>query len=593
MRGNRLGVGLLWAGLAGLGAASAASAAPAPCAEITAACESAGFTPGDARGGNGLKLDCVDPIMQGTPQPRRARLPLPAVDPQVVAACKAGDPKFGAAKSAAAPAVAAPTVAAPSAPVVPAAPTVPTMVPPLPPGAKRPNIVFVLTDDLAWNLVQYMPHVLQMQKDGVTFANYFVTDSLCCPSRSSIFTGRYPHDTGVFTNGHDDGGYLVFRNRGNEQVTFAKALAAAGYRTAMLGKYLNGYEPRQHPPAPGWTSWAVAGAAYREFKYALNEDGKVVRFGDSPGDYLTDVLSGIATRFVKQAAGAPFLIEIATFAPHAPYIPAPRDADALPGLAAPRTPAFDVAPDTSMPDWVRKLPALTGADKAAIDKAYRMRAQSVLAVDAMIGQLQAAVAASGQAQNTYFVFSSDNGLHMGEHRMMPGKMTPYDMDIHVPLIVTGPGIPAGRRVEEVTENVDLCPTFAELGFAAAPATVDGRSLVPLLRGESVAEWRSVALIEHHGPHRDPRDPDAPGARSGNPVGYEAIRGRTSVYVEYNDGLKEYHDLAADPYELRNTFAALPAAEKAALHAILAATKECHDARSCWSAQRPAPVVTQK
>ncbi len=423
MRGNRLGVGLLWAGLAGLGAASAASAAPAPCAEITAACESAGFTPGDARGGNGLKLDCVDPIMQGTPQPRRARLPLPAVDPQVVAACKAGDPRFGAAKSAAAPAVAAPTVAAPSAPVVPAAPTVPTMVPPLPPGAKRPNIVFVLTDDLAWNLVQYMPHVLQMQKDGVTFANYFVTDSLCCPSRSSIFTGRYPHDTGVFTNGHDDGGYLVFRNRGNEQVTFAKALAAAGYRTAMLGKYLNGYEPRQHPPAPGWTSWAVAGAAYREFKYALNEDGKVVRFGDSPGDYLTDVLSGIATRFIKQAAGAPFLIEIATFAPHAPYIPAPRDADALPGLAAPRTPAFDVAPDTSMPDWVRKLPALTGADKAAIDKAYRMRAQSVLAVDAMIGQLQAAVAASGQAQNTYFVFSSDNGLHMGEHRMMPGKMT--------------------------------------------------------------------------------------------------------------------------------------------------------------------------
>jgi N-acetylglucosamine-6-sulfatase len=453
---------------------------------------------------------------------------------------------------------------------------------------RRPNIVFVLTDDLSWNLVQYMPHVLKMQKDGVTFTNYFVTDSLCCPSRSSIFTGRYPHDTGVFTNTGKDGGYLVFRDRGNQQATFATALSAAGYRTAMSGKYLNGYLPARHPVAPGWTSWAVAGNGYPEFSYNLNQDGKVVHYGNAPTDYLTDVVSGLGVRFIKQAAGAPFVIEIATFAPHAPYTPAPRDADALPGLRAPRTPAFDAAPDANAPKWLSAHPPLSIADMANIDKDFRKRAQSVLAVDAMIGELQAAVAAIGEENNTYFIFSSDNGYHMGEHRLRPGKMTPYDTDIRVPLVVTGPGVPAGRTVEEIVMNIDLYPTFTELAGAAVPAGVDGRSLVPLLHGQKVTEWRTAALVEHHGPHNDPSDPDAPAARSGNPTTYEAIRMRTSLYVEYADGEKEYHDLSADPYELRNTFSTLSSQELTSLRGMLKAMSGCHGARSCWLAERPMP-----
>ena len=209
----------------------------------------------------------------------------------------------------------------------------------------RPNIVFVLTDDLAMNLVQYMPHVLDMRRDGVTFANYFVTDSLCCPSRSSIFTGRYPHETGIFRNVGPDGGFVAFRNHGYEQATFAIALAAAGYRTAILGKYLNGYGPRLHPPAPGWTMWAVAGDGYPGFNYNLNRDGQVAHYGGAASDYLTDVVGELAVQFIRQAGGTPFMIEIATFAPHAPYTPAPRDAEAFPGLQAPRSPAFNAAPD--------------------------------------------------------------------------------------------------------------------------------------------------------------------------------------------------------------------------------------------------------
>jgi arylsulfatase A-like enzyme len=449
--------------------------------------------------------------------------------------------------------------------------------------AGRPNIVFVLTDDLSWNLVQYMPHVLKMQKDGVTFANFFVTDSLCCPSRSSIFTGRYPHDTGVFRNTGADGGYLAFLNRGHERATFATALSAAGYRTAMLGKYLNGYQPATHPAAPGWTNWAVAGNGYPEFNYSLLQDGQVMHYGRNPADYLTDVLSGLAVRFIRQTPGAPFLIEIATFAPHAPYTPAPRDAEAFPGLRAPRTPAFNAAPDANAPHWLVSHPPLSDADVASIDRDFRKRAQSVLAVDKMIGELQTALAAIGQEKNTYVIFSSDNGYHMGEHRLMPGKMTAFDTDIHVPLIVTGPGVPAGRTVEQITENVDLCPTFTELGGAASPAAVDGRSLVPLLHGHEVAEWRTAALVEHHGPLRDRRDPDAPALGSGNPTTYEAIRTRTSVYVEYADGEKEYHDLVADPDELRNSYSSLSNADRASLHTTLNAIENCHDAKSCWAA----------
>ncbi|HXX39971.1 MAG TPA: sulfatase [bacterium] len=453
---------------------------------------------------------------------------------------------------------------------------------------KRPNIVFILTDDLSMDLVQYMPQVRKMQQEGVTFTNYFVTDSLCCPSRASIFTGRFPHNTGVFKNTGADGGYRVFEARGNQQATFATALQAAGYRTAMLGKYLNGYAPRENQADPGWTFWAVAGAAYKEFNYVLNEDRKIVRYGSEPKDYLTDVISGLAVDFIRRSAGTPFAIEIATFAPHAPYIPAPRHANQFQDLKAPRGPAFDAPPDPSAPKWLKAIPPLAQNTIALIDKYYRMRAQSVLAVDEMIGALRAAVAAIGEQNNTYFVFSSDNGYHMGEHRLRPGKQTAFDTDIHVPLVITGPGVQAGRTVDQIAMNVDLAPTFVELGGATALPDVDGRSLVPLLRGQAPADWRTAALIEHKGPHADPSDPDMNDlyehkGLSGNPTTYEAIRTQTAVYVEYADGEREYYNHVTDANELHNTFASLPESVKRSLHQTASAMKGCRGKMACATA----------
>ncbi|GAA3455075.1 hypothetical protein GCM10018962_69080 [Dactylosporangium matsuzakiense] len=464
----------------------------------------------------------------------------------------------------------------------------------------RPNIVFVLTDDLAINLVQYMPHVRALEHAGVSFTNYTVTDSLCCPSRSSIFTGRFPHDTGVFTNGGDEGGFNLFHTKGEESDTFATSLQRAGYRTAMMGKYLNGYEPagkvagkkrdaQQSPTGagfvpPGWDEWDVAGNGYGEFNYDLNENHAVKHYGKSDTDYLTDVVSGKASAFITASASAhePFLVEVATFAPHGPYTPAPRDAGAFPGLTAPRTPAFDTLP-SDPPAWLAGRQPLTQKEMQTIDTDFRKRAQAVQAVDTMIGDLQATLDKAGVAKNTVVVFSSDNGYHMGEHRLNPGKMTAFDTDVNVPLVMAGPGIAAGVKLDEPAENIDLRPTFESLAGAATPATVDGRSLRPLLGGDRPASWRQVALVEHHGPDNDAADPDLPAPNSGNPTTYSAIRSADYTYVEYAGGTKEYYDRTKDPDELHNTATTLPADTQSKLHATLQAMVACQGQDSCWSA----------
>ncbi|HEX3318040.1 MAG TPA: sulfatase [Solirubrobacteraceae bacterium] len=455
-------------------------------------------------------------------------------------------------------------------------------------GAAAPNIVFVLTDDLAWNLVQYMPHVQELQSRGTTFSRFYVSDSLCCPSRSSIFSGRFPHNTKIFTNKSPDGGFDQFHARGEEGSTWATDLQGAGYRTGMMGKYLNGYLPdglvngaRLYIP-PGWNEWDVAGNGYGEFNYNLNQNGQLVHHGIQPQDYLTDVVGGRAVQFINGAAdaGQPFALEVATFAPHAPYTPAPRNANDFPGLGAPRTPAFDYQ-NTDPPRWLSGHAPLTPPQIGSIDTAFRKRAQSVEAVDQLIGNIEATLQARGLADNTYIVFSSDNGYHMGEHRLLPGKMTAFDSDIRVPLMVAGPGVPAGVTTTRIAQNIDLRPTFAEIAGAPVPRTVDGRSLVQLLHGGTPGTWRTGALVEHHGPDHASGDPDLPRPGSGNPATYAALRTKDAVYVEYRNGEREYYSLARDPNELHNTYRRLGHAARTRLHRQLVALTHCHG-RTCRS-----------
>ncbi len=452
--------------------------------------------------------------------------------------------------------------------------------------ARQPNIVFVLTDDLSTDLVQYLPHVRALQRQGMSFSHYFVVDSLCCPSRSAILTGRYPHNNGVFTNTGSDGGYDAFQRHHDARLSFGPALKRAGYRTAFLGKYLNGYRPAL-PRPDGWDEWDVAGNGYREYDYALNQDGIQVAYGHDPKDYLTDVLSARAGTLIDgyADAGKPFAMEVATFAPHRPATPAPRDRGSFRALRAPRGPAFDHAPVASLP-WLAHFPPLTSRQKQLIDHVYRKRVESAQAVDDLVAHLQARLKANGLADDTYFVFSSDNGFHTGQYGLLPGKQTAFDTDIRVPLVIDGPGVPAGRTVSAMTSSIDLAPTFEALGRASAAGSIDGTSLVPLLRGASPpAEWQRAVLVEHHGPDVTASDPDLQSPRSGNPPSYEAMRTARATYVEYADGTRELYDLATDPRELRNVAGTAVPAALNRLHRVLQALVHCHGAASCQTAGR--------
>jgi arylsulfatase A-like enzyme len=460
----------------------------------------------------------------------------------------------------------------------------------------RPNIVFVLTDDLTWNLIQYMPQVQAMQQQGMTFDRYVVTDSLCCPSRASIFTGRYPHSTGVLKNMGADGGFGAFHPF-EEDSTFATALRRVGYRTGLMGKYLNGYFPfsrvdgaRPYVP-PGWSAWAVGGQAYRGFNYNLavkypGTGARIVHYGNAPEDYLTDVIAGHGRTFIDGAvaAGKPFLLELSTYAPHAPATPAPADAAAFEGLVAPRGPLFDAPALDPAPAWLSPSP-LAPFEIGALDGEFRRRAQSVQAVDRMIGAVRAQLRALGVEQNTYVVFSSDNGYHLGERRLLAGKQTAWDHDVRVPLVVVGPGVPAGSSVDQLAANVDLRPTFQELAGAPVGSRIEGRSLAGFLRGTPPPAWRAMTLVEHRGSYTEPADPDVQGPRQGKPPSYLALRFPDALYIQFESPRfePEYYDLTTDPDERRNLYPTLGLERRAQLASQVELMHACSGSGSCQTA----------
>ena len=458
-------------------------------------------------------------------------------------------------------------------------------------GNGRPNIVFVLTDDLSMDLLRYMPAVKALEHRGVTFTNYFVSDSLCCPSRASIFTGDYPHDTHIWTNDSPTGGFALFDSLDEQIHTFNNVLSHDGYRTAMMGKYLNGY--LTNPTAStainrfiptGWSDWDVAGWGYPEYGYLFNDEGKVSRYGHKPKDYLTSVIAHKGIGFINRSAasGQPFFLELATFSPHTPYTPAPRDLHLFPGLKAPEPPNFDRLP-TGAPRWLADHPKLSERQIRQINEAFRKRAQAVQSVDRMITGVEATLKADRILNNTYIVFSSDNGLHTGEYRLMPGKLTAFDTDIHVPLVIAGPGTKPGTSSNALTENVDLAKTFAAIGGVNNMQN-DGHSLVPLLHGGTPTGWRNALLVEHEGPVTNPADPDIQNRISGNPPSYEAMRTRRFLYVEYDTGEREFYNLQDDPYEMHNIIRKLTGAQRAQLHQDLSTMSNCHTGPACWTAE---------
>jgi len=430
------------------------------------------------------------------------------------------------------------------------------------PKTNRPNILFILTDDLDAELgtANYMPHFQDLLVGrGLTMEDFYVTSPVCCPSRASILRGQYLHNHGVLSNNAPDGGFEKFYYLENESSTLGTWLQAAGYETVLFGKYLNGYpfrENRTYVPV-GWTEWysPAKGQPYVGFDYTLNENGVQVDYRDQKqGEslYLTDVLSRKAVDFINRSAesSAPFFMYLSVFNPHQPAEPATRHAELFPDLTAPRSPSFnegDVS-DKKLGDQFN--PLLAEDQISDLDYLYRRRVQSMQAVDEMIVQLVDVLEETGQLENTYIIFTSDNGFHLGQHRLRAGKGTFYEEDIHIPFVIRGPGIAADTTLNGyLTGNVDIAPTIAELAGVIPPAYVDGRSLVEFFDGRppSPEEWRSAYLLELYG-----RGEEEEGAEGSIPVvGRYGLRTGDYLYIEYPDGGVELYDMKADPYQLEN------------------------------------------
>lgn len=452
----------------------------------------------------------------------------------------------------------------------------------------KPNIIIILADDLDFTLMPYMQNIDQLiAKEGATFTNYFATSPLCCPSRASMFRGQYPHNTNILENSP---GFINFFRNDREAETIATWLHSAGYKTSLLGKYLNGYPVnagKSYVP-PGWTDWHVfmnqydseIGAHYY-YDYELNENGKLVYYGTKPEEYSTDVFRDRSIQFINESveADSPFFLLLSVKPPHGPSLGAPRHLGMYQDLEYPLKPSFQETDLSDKPSTT--LTVARGGDEFDVYDANSLfvkRVQSLQALDELVAQLVQLLEVNGQLENTYIIFTSDNGFHMGEHGLPGGKDYPYEEDIHVPLIVRGPGIQPNMQITAMSANIDIAPTITEMARVKSADFIDGRSLMPFLYPQADAElpWRKALLIETG--YADSET---------NPLVYRGVRTEQFIYVEYKNGELEYYDLIADPYELNNTANDLDPTTLASLHAWLGQLKTCR-AKECHTVEMVVP-----
>lgn len=461
-------------------------------------------------------------------------------------------------------------------------------------GETRPNIVVINLDDLDSRSLDGMPSVrAHLVDEGASFESFIVTQPGCTPSRASLLRGQYGNNHGVLRSSGEFGGFQRFHDLGHEESTVATWLQESGYRTALVGKYLNHYPGDLDPTyvPPGWDEWysptdgigSSTGKGYRN--YTLNENGVRVPYGKERDDYSTDVYARKALSVIDRAMadGRPLFLYVAPRAPHGPAQPAKRHKGMFADVDPARDPAFDAADVSSKPAWVRANPRLTNEQVEEIDDLWRSRSETLLAADDLVEQVVGRLRDHGALDRSYVFFTSDNGYHLGEHRLVSGKGTPYEQSIRVPLVIRGPGIEGGTQEHRLAGMADLAPTIAELAGTAVPAFVDGRSLLPVLASDPAEmPGREAILIEKYRnsalrgtgvaqmalPVAQREDDDD----EGNAIvpSWMALRKPNAIYVEYETGEREFYDLTEDAAQLDNLADSLEAAATVRLSAHLAA-----------------------
>jgi len=487
--------------------------------------------------------------------------------------------------------------------------------------SQRPNIVLVMTDDQDVATLRSLPGLPAFESDcgprpgtvmpcleelvasrGVTFERHTAAFPLCCPSRATFLSGQYGHNNGVRGN-------FQYDNLDKDRV-LPLWLQEAGYTTAYAGKYQGpiflGWGHPDHPGGVprGWDRfWGVSDVVptYTQYNYVIDDNGVPVFYGSRETDYQADVLTGIATDFIEDHAAeddAPFFLGIGYAAPHwalgseveppgvlnnprrfvagdigfkveqsaGPPVPAPRHMDELErflgaGMEVLRSASFNEPDVSDKPAFVRSQPPLNEQEIARLDQHYAFRLASLLSVDEGIEEIVDALKRTGEYENTYFIFTSDNGWLQGEHRLLTTKVHAYEESTRIPLIISGPGVSEGSHAGEANSNVDWAATILDLAGARPDPgfELDGMSLLPYL---SNPERRLGRVVFHE--------------TTDDENGYVAARAGRWKYIEYNTGERELYDLRSDPNELASRHddpRVRPVIDR--LSALLARFRTCH------------------
>jgi N-acetylglucosamine-6-sulfatase len=485
---------------------------------------------------------------------------------------------------------------------------------------QRPSFVVIQTDDQTYDglyatfrqpAIRAMPNTLDLiAKRGITFNDYYVSYPLCCPSRVSLLTGRYAHNTGVKGNIQPNGGYFGFSFRGAYKHNLAVWLQRAGYRTIHVGKFLNGYGEEPYSSGteipPGWNAWHTvlkADSTHYYYGYELNDNGQIDGpFGDSgswetreygvrddpgcpfapanglPCHYETDTLTNIAgAELAGTPPDKPFYLQLDYTAPHGDFRhpagpePAPREYGWFDGAPPPhrRSQGFDEGNVGDKPRFIREAPYLSLNEIHTYRVYWDKQLEALRGVDDGVREIINTLGALHRLRNTYVIFTSDNGFFFGEHRLLGGKFLAYEPATHVPFLIRGPGIRPNTKSSEIAGNIDVAPTVLQLAHAEADKSVDGRSLVPFFRDPSLRTLRpylfesfvETADVEGAGAIAEPGDQGSASSAKANrsatasilapPKDYEGIRLGPYKYIAWPNGEKELYDLERDPDELNN------------------------------------------
>jgi N-acetylglucosamine-6-sulfatase len=410
----------------------------------------------------------------------------------------------------------------------------------------KPNIVFIYADDMRHDELAKIESLANFADQGTEFSSAYVTNSVCCPSRTTALTGQYSHTHGVLSNvksGSIPGGYPAYRARGIGSHNLGVYLKREGYATSLYGKFLNHYG--SHKPPNGFDRY-----------YPTSSPEQDPKIGD------------MAAEFVRHNRARPMFLALWVKAPHEPleypdrYKWAHRNTPVDPG------PAYDEADKSDKSPWVRKQEA---PGRRAITTMGRKRLRMLEGAADAVERVRAAMARYGEAKNTFYVFASDNGYLFGEHGLT-SKMLPYEESVRIPMFWVGPDVRSGAVRDELVTNNDIAPTILELTGARASRPVDGRSLLPLLKGEEPDTWRTAILSESPG--------------SGLRPAHRLVRTVDRAFIEWEGGFRELYDMAQDPHQLDNLLAPDRPSEDGSvrsLEARLTALRSC-EANTCVEAE---------